>query len=56
MTEKLPGDPGLPPSVTQDDIDEYFSQPQCRKCGNLIVAESDDDKYCIDCWNKKQRR
>lgn len=47
--EKLPGDPSLPPGVSQRDIDNHESDyVHCLVCGCLIPSWK-DTKVCTCC-------
>lgn len=44
---KLPGDPGLPPGVSHNDIDRHHDgeEKECRECGGAI----DEEGFCLVC-------
>ena len=52
MTDQLPGDPNLPPGVSQDDIDKGGVCPECSDFHEMCddcEMELDCDGECVDC-------
>ena len=52
MTEKLPGDPNMPPGVEERDCDP--PTPACRYCGEPVPMTHDGEypDYCSrDCMD-----
>ena len=60
MSNKLPGDPNLPPGCSNADIERNAGgnvdeENQCCECGEELTAEekaSDHADTCNDCFNE----